>query len=128
MGLRRYLDDKAYELVLFLEKCLHLLGKYLYERGDLWILLMIFPLLLWYILNLGTLGFFGWMCNNIYVKYEVWFENKTCSKLKKEYENVELSDDELRIILKDYYGDDLASKSSKKDKEFGEWNVDGVLL
>jgi len=127
MGLVRYLDDKAYELVLFLEKCLYLLDEFLYEREDLCILLMIFPLL-WYILNLGTLGFFGWMCNNIYVKYEVWFENKTCSKLKKEYENVELIDNELRIILNDYYRDDLASKSSKKDKEFGEWNDDGVLL
>ena len=90
MGLRRYLDDKAYELVLFLEKCLHLLGKFLYERGALSILLMIFPLLLWYILNLGTLGFFGWVCNNIYVKYELWFERKTCSKLKKEYPKIKI--------------------------------------
>ena len=127
MGLVRYLDDKAYELVLLLKKYNYLFMRQLHEREDLSFLLMGLPLLL-YILNMGTFGLLGRGYEKMWKKYRAWFECKTCSKLKKEYENVELSDDELRIILKDYYGDDLASKSSKKGKEFGEWNDDGVLL
>ena len=47
---------------------------------------------------------------------------KTCSKLKKEYENTELIDNELRIILKDYY-DDYDTVDDQED-----WVESGVLL